>query len=52
MQLANAVAEGNEFLGFTCEKRNGYYIALEDPENNQIEILKKASFDIVCGYDI
>ncbi|EFP63326.1 hypothetical protein DWW36_05380 [Erysipelotrichaceae bacterium AF15-26LB] len=52
MQLANAVAEGTEFLGYTCQKKNVYYIALEDPENNQIERLKKASFDIACGYDI
>ena len=52
MQLANAAAEGTEFLGYTCQKKNVYYIALEDPENNQIERLKKASFDIACGYDI
>ncbi len=52
MQMANAIAKGNEFLGFQCKKRNVYYIALEDPENNQIERLKNTISEVVLGYDI
>lgn len=52
MQLASAVAQGTKFLGYTCQKRNAYYIALEDPMNLQIKRLKNATFDISKGYDI
>ena len=52
MQLASAVAQGTKFLGYTCQKRNVYYIALEDPMNLQIKRLKNASFDVSKGYDI
>ena len=51
MQLASAVAKGTKFLGHTCQKRNVYYIALEDPMNLQIKRLKNATFDISKGYD-
>ncbi len=47
MQMANAIAEGNEFLGFQCK-----YIALENPENNQIERLKNTIGEVAEGYDI
>lgn len=52
MQMANAIAKGNEFLGFQCKQRNVYYIALEDPENNQIERLKNTIGEVADGYDI
>lgn len=52
MQLANAVAQGTKFLGYTCQKRNVYYIALEDPMNVQVKRLKNATFDISKRYDI
>lgn len=52
MQMANAFAKGNEFLGFQCKQRNVYYIALEDPENNQIERLKNTIGEVAEGYDI
>ena len=52
MQLANAVAKGEEFLGQKCKKRKTYYIALEDPEHEQINRLKNNLTDVAQGYDI
>ncbi|MFQ9922020.1 MAG: bifunctional DNA primase/polymerase [Beduini sp.] len=52
MQMANAIAKGSEFLDFKCKKRNVYYIALEDPENNQIDRLKNTINEVAEGYDI
>lgn len=52
MQMANVIAKGSEFLGYKCKKRNVYYIALEDPENNQIDRLKNTISEVAEGYDI
>lgn len=52
MQMANAIAKGGKFLGNQCMKKNVYYLAFEDTENNQITRLQKSSYDIAEGYDI
>lgn len=52
MQLANAVAQGKGFLGHKCKKRKTYYIALEDPEHEQVNRLKNNLDDVAQGYDI
>ena len=52
MQMANAIAKGEKFLGNQCMKKNVYYLAFEDTENNQITRLQKSSYDIAEGYDI
>lgn len=52
MQMANAIAKGDSFLGYQCKKKNAYYIALEDPKDNQIRRLKNSGSKISQGYDI
>lgn len=52
MQMANAIAKGDHFLGYRSKKKNVYYLAFEDTENNQIDRLQKSSYDIAEGYDI
>lgn len=52
MQMANAIAKGDSFLGYQCKKKNAYYIALEDPKDNQIRRLKNTGSTISQGYDI
>lgn len=52
MQMANAIAKGDSFLGYQCKKKNVYYIALEDPKDNQIRRLKNTGSTISQGYDI
>lgn len=52
MQMANAIAKGDSFFGYQCKKKNAYYIALEDPKDNQIRRLKNSGSKISQGYDI
>lgn len=52
MQMSNTIAKGGQFLGYQCHKGNVYYLAFEDPENNQIERLRNSSYEIEDGYDI
>ncbi len=52
MQMSNTIANGGDFLGYQCHKGNVYYLAFEDPINNQIERLRNSSYQIEKGYDI
>ncbi|MCD7893386.1 MAG: bifunctional DNA primase/polymerase [Erysipelotrichaceae bacterium] len=52
MQMSNTIANGGNFLGYQCHKGNAYYLAFEDPINNQIERLRNSSYQIEKGYDI